>query len=99
MDKIVHAGAAAGARQTPFDPATVLAAAKAHIRPLIEYERVILSRTSVTHMRRLMRLQHRFLTCLRHQVQSAGHNPTGHAFSFSQFLTAVMRLSRGLGIG
>ena len=50
--------------RTRFDHVAVLAAYKAHVRSVVEYGCLIWSGAAVTHMRRLERLQHRFLTWL-----------------------------------
>ena len=67
---------AAGAPRMRLVPAAVIAAYKAHVRPLLEYGSVIWSGAAITHLRRLERLQHRFLAWLKFQTQAAG--PVGN---------------------
>ena len=50
--------------KTKFDQSAVLAAYKAHVRSVMEYGGLIWSGAAVTHLRRLERLQHRFLMWL-----------------------------------
>ena len=50
--------------RTRFDQAASLAAYKAHVRSVLEYGSFIWSGAAITHLRRLERLQHRFLMWL-----------------------------------
>ena len=61
----------ASTHRTPFNCAAALAAYKAHVRSVIEYGCVIWSGAAVTHLRRLERLQHRFLMWLGYRTQAA----------------------------
>jgi len=49
------------AHRTRFDHVAALAAYKAHVRSVMEYGSLTWSGAAVTHLRRLERLQHRFL--------------------------------------
>ena len=57
--------------RTRFDHAAALAAYKAHVRSILEYGGVIWSGAAVTHLRRLERLQHRFLMWLGSNTQTS----------------------------
>ena len=56
--------------RVPFDHTAALAAFKAHVRSVLEYGSVIWSGAAVTHLRRLERLQHRFLMWLGSATQA-----------------------------
>ena len=57
--------------KAPFNCAAALAAYKAHVRSVFEYGCVIWSGAAVTHLRRLERLQHRFLMWLGSRTRVA----------------------------
>ena len=57
------------AHRVRFDHAAALVAYKAHVRSVVEYGSVIWSGAAVTHLRRLERLQHRFLMWLGARTQ------------------------------
>ena len=57
-------------RGVPFNCVAALAAYKAHVRSVMEYGCVIWSGAAVTHLRRLERLQHRFLMWLGYRTQA-----------------------------
>ena len=57
--------------RTRFDHDAALVAYKAHVRSVLEYGSVIWSGAAVTHLRRLERLQHRFLMWLGSRTQSS----------------------------
>ena len=57
--------------RTHFDDIAALTAYKAHVRSVLEYGCVIWSGAAVTHMRRLERLQHRFLMWLGARTRPA----------------------------
>ena len=59
----------ADAHRTRFDHVAALAAYKAHVRSVIEYGCLIWSGAADTHLRRLERLQHRFLMWLGSKTQ------------------------------
>ena len=56
--------------RTPFNCVAALSAYKAHVRSVMEYGCVIWSGAAVTHLRRLERLQHRFLMWLGSRTQA-----------------------------
>ena len=59
------------AHKVRFDHAAALVAYKAHVRSVLEYGSVIWSGAAVTHLRRLERLQHRFLMWLGSRTQTS----------------------------
>ena len=61
----------ASTHRTPVNCVAALAAYKAHERSVMEYGCVIWSGAAVTHLRRLERLQHRFLMWLGCRTQAA----------------------------
>ena len=61
----------AHAHRVQFDHAAALVAYKAHVRSVLEYGSVIWSGAAVTHLRRLERLQHRFLMWLGSRTQTS----------------------------
>ena len=60
-----------GTHRARFDDVAALTAYKAHVRSVLEYGCVIWSGAAVTHMRRLERLQHRFLMWLGARTRPA----------------------------
>ena len=52
------------AHKVRFDHTATLAAYKAHVRSILEYASVIWSGAAITHVRRVERIQHRFLMWL-----------------------------------
>ena len=54
-----------------FDHTAALVAYKAHVRSVLEYGSVIWSGAAVTHLRRIERLQHRFLMWLGSKTQTS----------------------------
>ena len=58
-----------------FDHAAALAAYKAHVRSVMEYGSVIWSGAALTHLRRLERVQHRFLAWLASKTQERHPQP------------------------
>ena len=61
----------ADSHRTRFDCVAALAAYKAHVRSIIEYGAVVWAGAAVTHLRRLERLQHRFLMWLNSKSRAA----------------------------
>ena len=59
-----------GARHARFDAAAALVAYKAHVRSVMEYGCLVWSGAAVTHLRRLERIQHRFLMWLASKTQA-----------------------------
>lgn len=57
------------ARRVTLDQHAIMSAYNAHVRSVIEYGSVIWSGAAVTHLKRLERVQHRFLTWLGRRVQ------------------------------
>ena len=73
-----------------FDHTAALAAYKAHVRSVLEYGSVIWSGAAVTHLRRLERLQHRFLMWLGAATQP-GYPPLDYASLLDMFKCPSIR--------
>ena len=81
----------AGAHPTRFEHAAALVAYEAHVRSVLEYGSVIWSGAAVTHMRRLERLQHRFLMWLGYKTQTACPLPSPYLSLLELFGCASVR--------